>query len=245
MAQRPPGDGAGGSLTPLTTLLTERMINPADTGDQVPISLQRLLDWEKRAVAWISRSEDTGLSREDIATKTWETWEETNDNRSFGEALRGWRPGKPGVMLLGKKGLGKTHALKALINQHATSSYRAKFLEMAQFCKDLRSMDREGDGQYYARLFSHRRILVLDDIGEEKTTDFIASEIIAFLKRVMKEHQITLFMTSNLTADEFIARYHERTLDRLRELMVIIPVTKGRSYRDKIHADNVRRLREP
>jgi len=184
-----------------------------------------------KQILLISKQCWTGLGRDDIVYKNWENLEITPENRRYVEVIRNWEPGDKGLFLVGNAGIGKTTMLKMLINSVASPSFICKFKSMSDLARDLREMAKDGVNPKNHDIVPSKvnlrpkyHLLVLDDLGSERTTDFVASELFALLESLLKQ-DIAVFMTSNLSTKELYERYHERTIDRLKELMTTIQMT--------------------
>jgi DNA replication protein DnaC len=132
-------------------------------------------------------------------------------------------PDKCGFLILaGTKGTGKTVAAAWLCaERHGT------FLDVARLCR----INRYDEAQM--RPLETCRLLVLDDLGQEFSD--AKGSFAATLDGIINARygaMLKTVITTNLTADDFKARYGERVADRIRECGRFIPVT-GESMRSK------------
>lgn len=67
-------------------------------------------------------------------------------------------------------------------------------------------------------------LLVLDDLGAEKPTDWTRERLFEIIDHRYNE-ELPLIITTNLTPDEMISDLGERICDRIREMCVFAPVT--------------------
>jgi len=95
--------------------------------------------------------------------------------------------------------------------------------QMAQYMKD--------DVQW---IFRDTGAIIIDDVGTESTTFNFGEQINAFFELVdfAEREGKLLVLTSNLTKQEIIEKYGERTFDRLRKLCRLVVIkNEGRSLR--------------
>lgn len=126
------------------------------------------------------------------------------------------------LILSGPRGTGKTVAAVWLCaERHGT------FLDVARFCR----INRYDEAQM--RPLETCRLLVLDDLGQEFSD--VKGSFAATLDGLINARygaMLQTAITTNLTADDFKARYGERVADRIRECGRFVNVT-GESMRRK------------
>lgn len=133
-------------------------------------------------------------------------------------------------LILGGAGSGKTiAAAEALLNskmhwgageqkQWAYSASEARF----KLASDLARMSYfDTDSQRAIGRLERAPWLVLDDLGSELVTDTWRSNLSEIINRRNSRHLKTL-ITSNLTAEDFKARYDERIISRIRGMGVVV-----------------------
>lgn len=147
-------------------------------------------------------------------------------------------PKKFGLMLAGTCGNGKTSLLNAI--QSATNLLNLKYevrsdkeekiaisiidvKDIIANCKDYQMME----------VYKKTPYLGIDDMGKEpkEVLDYgnVCNPVIDLIE-YRYDKQLTTFITTNLTPDEFKDKYGERITDRFREMIEKI-VFNGGSYR--------------
>lgn len=147
-------------------------------------------------------------------------------------------PKKFGLMLAGTCGNGKTSLLKAI--QSATNFLNLKYevrsdkeekiaisiidvKDIIANCKDYQMME----------VYKKTPYLGIDDMGKEpkEVLDYgnVCNPVIDLIE-YRSDKQLTTFITTNLTPDEFKDKYGERITDRFREMIEKIVFNDG-SYR--------------
>lgn len=188
----------------------------------------------------------SSLSASDIETKKWEKLDTSDPKvREFARFIKAWTPEDPmGLFVYGIPGNAKTHMMKSLILHHCSPSYRFLFLPASQFfikCKDYVKIDFHCN-EYISHLVGNYNAIVLDDLGTEKSTDFEQGALFSLLEQ-MKENDRRVFMTSNLTRQELVDRYHMRLVSRIGEFMIAVE-NQCESYRKTIQANNMEIYKE-
>lgn len=126
------------------------------------------------------------------------------------EAVAAEWDGDVNVLLLGGVGVGKTHAALAMARTRWDDGQDLLFYPAVELLDDLRpggpdnTMDRACAVD----------VLVLDDLGSEKPTDWTAERLYRIVNRRWLEERPTI-ATANLTADELEAAVGSRMFSRL------------------------------
>ena len=106
-----------------------------------------------------------------------------------------------GLYLHGSFGGGKTFLIAALLNE-LNMKKNASF-EIVYFPELLRILkDNFNLLESKVRYYSNVEILLIDDIGAEKVSDWGRDEILGTILQNRMNHHLTTFFTSNLTIDE-------------------------------------------
>lgn len=114
-------------------------------------------------------------------------------------AVAAWRA-EPwrNLVLLGAVGVGKTHAAAAAAHLAVMDGWRARFYPVVDLLDALRP-GSEGEGATVLENCKAVDLLVLDDLGAERPTDWTAERLYALVNRRWLEQRPTI-VTSNLSA---------------------------------------------
>lgn len=109
-----------------------------------------------------------------------------------------------GLYLHGSFGSGKTYLLTALLNElKEAKKINTKVIYFADTLRDLK--DDFYNFSYKMQELMNTDILLFDDIGAEKVTDWSRDEVLAPILQYRMDNYKTTFFTSNLTIDELEA----------------------------------------
>lgn len=150
--------------------------------------------------------------------------------------------GKPGLMLCGLYGNGKTTLMTAICNIvdymfYSDASDERKSFRTVEAREIARLGSRDETRSEYLRLVNEE-LLAIDEIGEEppEVTNYanIYTPVKDLLLERYKSRKMTIIVTNLVetkTKKQISAHYGERVVDRIREMMEIVAF-KNASYRD-------------
>jgi DNA replication protein DnaC len=123
----------------------------------------------------------------------------------------------PSLLLLGPVGTGKTHQVYGAIRELVQIGVSCSWLvtTAADLYAELRPDRNRGD-QAFDR-FASVPLLVLDDLGAHKGTEWTAEQTFRLINHRYEQHLATV-VTSNLSAPELRARVGDRVTSRLVEM---------------------------
>ena len=129
-----------------------------------------------------------------------------------------------GLYLSGNFGCGKTYLVAALFNELAKKGVKSTIVYFPEFLRSLKASFGNTDDNYEERfdVVKEAKLLLLDDIGAEKLTDWARDEVLGVILQYRMEENLPTFFTSNLSMKE------------LEEHLQI-----GRSSEDKIKARRI------
>ena len=125
------------------------------------------------------------------------------------------------VMLFGKVGRGKTHMAVGLVREWVRRQKRkpAKFIYFPQFLDDMRQMfgdtQQAQQAQQYETQLAKFDLLVIDDLGAERTSDWVVERVNVLLDRRMREGRQTIVTTNLMDLGAVSERYGARAASRL------------------------------
>ncbi len=129
-----------------------------------------------------------------------------------------------GLILVGPTGVGKTHLVAAIIHELAKMEEYVVFLYTADFLDEIReTYDDEYTGEDKFEMVRTATILVLDDLGTERMTDW-AKEKITQLLNYRYNNLLPTIVTTNLSLDELRERIGERAFSRLLARSEVLPI---------------------
>ena len=143
--------------------------------------------------------------------------------------------GGKGLLLHGPVGTGKTHLVAAIIDYIARMHKRQFegnmiFITLINLLAELRySVQERSKTESIIREYQKCSLLIVDDFGTEKETDWTAETIYNIINYRYEEAKPTL-ITTNANIEEFFEYFDERLASRLMEICTIIPVG-GKDYR--------------
>lgn len=148
---------------------------------------------------------------------------------------------KPGLMLRGDVGNGKTSLMRAIrllvsfVTEQAKGyGNRMTIPEWSARKIALLCGDEQGRKEY--RNLIEEPLLAIDELGEEPSDVISYGMVYEPLKDLLLERynkQLFTIVTTNLTRDKIEAKYSKRIADRFSEMMCIINFTNS-SYRKSI-----------
>ncbi|MFZ5823469.1 MAG: ATP-binding protein [Bacillota bacterium] len=120
------------------------------------------------------------------------------------------------LLLLGDVGLGKTFLASAIGNQAVAAKRTVVYFTFSEFMDLLRLRKFEEEEEYregFQRLLD-ADLIILDDLGAEKVTDFVGQELFNIINHRINR-QLPMVISTNLTAGEIEESYGSRIASRL------------------------------
>lgn len=145
--------------------------------------------------------------------------------KAIQEKVDAVRQSRRGLYIHGTVGTGKTHAAYGIYKHiKEDMGLQVRFHNTTELMFDIkRDFDRSvyDKQRWDEKLCDFRGVLILDDIGAERLTDFVAETFYLIVNSRYNEMLPTIF-TSNLPIGELAERIGDRTASRIVEMCDIM-----------------------
>lgn len=120
------------------------------------------------------------------------------------------------LLLFGTTGIGKTFLTHCVAREIMQSIHSVLYLTATEFFDALlgKAISRDDRSVVLCEQISSCDLLIIDDLGTERSTDFVISQLFVCLNDRILNHKSTVIST-NLTLEEIKANYTERTFSRI------------------------------
>lgn len=149
------------------------------------------------------------------------------------------------LILWGEPGNGKTHLAAAIVNELSKKGYIVVFQSVPELLQRIRSTfnseNKENETQIMRALLECD-LLILDDIGAEKTTEWVEEKLFNIIDGRYRKELPTLY-TSNLEPKELKNQVGKRSYDRMVETSLTVK-NAAVSYRREIAKQRLQRFIE-
>lgn len=139
---------------------------------------------------------------------------------------------KNSLILLGSTGTGKTHLAAAVSHVLIERGIPVLFHTYSEHLEQIRTEFNHAGEKQYLSLMKNTPLLVLDDIGRERRSDW-SDSVLFDVVNGRYEHQLPLIITSNFTAAELADHVGNAVWSRLYETAAMV-VMDGADYRLKV-----------
>lgn len=133
-----------------------------------------------------------------------------------------------GLFLYGIPGTGKTHLAAAIGNSLKLSDY-TRFVTAPELLLQIKKGFGK-DEEYLDRL-AGTQLLILDDLGSEKPTEWVQETLFVLIDRRYTQYRPTI-VTSNFSLDEIKDRLGYRIASRIAEMCEVVEL-RAKDYRIK------------
>ena len=121
------------------------------------------------------------------------------------------------LTMVGRYGSGKTHLLEALARRMLESGHYVRYEYVPVFLDDLRATyEEDAEVKFPERwaMYARAPVLLLDDLGAEKTTEWAAEKLTALVAERYRTGG-RLVVATNLDFDQMAEKVGNRIADRL------------------------------
>ena len=157
-------------------------------------------------------------------------------DRAYQRALE-YKPDQGGLLFFGACGVGKTHLAASIANAQLGKT-PVLFISCPEFLMELREGMNFGKKESHYHLLDISKkvqLLVIDDIGAEKTSDWVR-ETLFVLINYRYEQMLPTILTSNFTLNELEQSLGARITSRLIEMCRCVSMS-GEDWRIKIRKE--------
>lgn len=136
-----------------------------------------------------------------------------------------------GILILGGIGSGKTHLAAAIANSFICRGIPVLFGTFSEHLEHIREEYDIGGEKKYLSMMKNTPVLVLDDVGKEKKTDW-SQQILFDTINYRYEHLLPVIITTNFDTDGLANHVGAAVWSRLYEMCGGVE-THGKDYRQQ------------
>ncbi len=203
---------------------------------------------KKRAIAALGRLKTAGIQDKNIRD-----WTFANDDGKNAKVMRiarqyvaKWETAyleNIGLLLYGGVGTGKTYFAACIANALLDQGVPVLVTNMPKIIHAVSGMYGE-DKNAYIQSFARYKLLVIDDFGVERQSEYATEQVYNVIDARYRNHQ-PLIVTTNIPYTQIenpTGMATDRIYDRIKEMCVPVMVT-GASRRAALHAGKVDKAR--
>jgi DNA replication protein DnaC len=149
-----------------------------------------------------------------------------------------------GLLLFGNVGTGKTYIAACIANALIDRGIPVLMTNFPKILNDLSGF-KEEDKNSYINSLNEYELLIIDDLGVERQSDFALEQVFSVIDSRYKNGQ-PLIVTTNLSMEDLKApasMKEKRIYDRILEMTIPIKVD-GLSRREQLHKDKLELAKE-
>jgi DNA replication protein DnaC len=203
------------------------------------------IDFKYREQLRINRLLESSRIPERFKTRTFDTFEVNESNRPPFDIAKKFctEPADKGIIFSGAPGVGKTHLAAAIMNYKLAQGTEAIFCTVPELLSDIRRVIKsDQETSELMELVKNTEFLTLDDLGAEKTTEWVAEQLFVILNARLVRNKLTVITTNFQKPSELIEKLGggitgQRIVSRIREMCQWVNIT-GLDYRLRRTNDN-------
>lgn len=173
-----------------------------------------------------------------FSTRTFDNFDTSMNGRAY-EACKGYvehkiyDTDKNGLIICGSYGTGKTHLAASIANYAVENGIPTLFDTYGGHLEKLKAEFNSNTEPRYLNLMRSVDMLILDDVGKEKQTEWSQSIMFDVINH-RYENMKPIIITSNFSSKELERYFGEACFSRLIETCHAL-VTQGDDYRQRIN----------
>ncbi len=149
---------------------------------------------------------------------------------------------KPGLLLLGNTGVGKTHLAVAALRALIERGFEGVFFDYQTLLDRIRSSYDKASGAADKEAYRTAldcEVLLLDDLGAHRVTDWVEDTVTSIITHRCNHRKPVIVttnlpppgQTSNVAKDSLADRIGMRAWSRLNEMCKLVPMPQVEDYR--------------
>lgn len=195
-------------------------------------------DWKYKERVRINRLLESSRIPELFKNRTFETFELNESNRPPFDIAKNFcnGPSNKGIIFSGAPGVGKTHLAAAIMNYKLSHGTECIFCTVPELLSDIKNTFNKGnETSELMELIKEVDLLILDDLGVEKATDWVAEQLFVILNARLVRNKQTVITTNYQKPSELIEKLGggitgQRIVSRIREMCQWVNMA-GNDYR--------------
>ena len=130
--------------------------------------------------------------------------------------IRNFDTAHENLLLFGTTGIGKTFLSHCIAREIMQSVHSVLYLTASELFDSLldKTLNKTDDSQLLYEQIQTCDLLIIDDLGTERNTDFVVSQLFVCLNDRILNNRSTIIST-NLTLEKIKSNYTERTFSRI------------------------------
>ena len=204
---------------------------------------ERIRDRENQRLARISKYRREAFTDRKMENCTFEN--DDGENQQLSTLAHNFADNFPelyqkgkGLLLYGGVGTGKSFATACIVNALVEEEYRCHMTSFSRIANELLACSFE-EKLAYADSFSKYALLVIDDFGSERDTEFM-EEVVYSIINARYQSEKPIIVTTNISKEEIMhprTLNEERVISRLFEMCLPFEIT-GKDRRKRILESN-------
>lgn len=127
---------------------------------------------------------------------------------------------RKGIYIYGTCGTGKTHICYAIASKINNEKFKIRVWSLPELLRYIKrdydelNKGKDFENTNFAQVMNYNGILVIDDIGTEKMSEWVEETLYAIINRRYEDVMPTIF-TSNYSPEELTSRLGDRIVSRI------------------------------